>query len=515
MLKPSYYTQPTEFDLMVYEKMIPKDHILRQFNKVIDFERFRDPMKGCYHPSLGRSAEDPVIMLKLEVLQFVYGLSDRKVLKEVQVNVAFREFLGISIDSKLPSIGLLPQFRRRLGTEQHQVVFGEVIRQARQHGLIKDDQRLTDVTHVIANVAVPATLQLVAQTRERLLRSAKPYAQERVKEEQKRAEEIRKMTAKLTEIDRLRQRVEHLRKIVGWADEIQKKLGEPREKVEPQRQHFDKMLEIAHRIVDESENPDQKDRTRSSVDPDARRGKHGAYYDGYQLGISMDAESEIITAVSVAPANQDEAANAANLVKQEQETQKNRIIALSIDGIGFRGDVLRKLKDPNGLGLIVYVPPRNWPTSPYYTSANFHLEEDGTVLVCPNEEESRSRSRNECDTGWQFGFKRSQCKGCPFLSKCMEKLPEKHGRQVNINDYEAEYQAARELSLTEEYAEVRKLHPKIERKLAEIVRYHQGRRARFWGKERVTIQYLLTTIVVNLKRMAKLLLVPAQGSVCL
>jgi len=515
MLSPSYYTKPTEIDLMVYEKMIPEDHILRQFKKVIEFEQFRDLVKECYHPNLGRSAEDPVIMLKLEVLQYLDGLSDRKVLKEVQVNVAYRYFLDLSMDSPLPSIGLLSQFRRRLGDERHQVVFAEVILQARQHGLIKDDLRLTDVTHVIANVAVPATLQLVAQTRERLLRSAKPYAQERVEEEQKRAEEIRKITAKLTEIERLGQRVEHLRKIVGWADEIQKKLGEPGEKVEPQRQRFDKMLEVAHRIVDESENPDQKDRTRSSVDPDARRGKHGSYYDGYQLAISMDAESEIITVVDVGPANQDEAANAANMVEQEQKAQKNQVKALSIDGIGFRGDVLRKLKDPKGLGLTVYVPPRDWPTSPYYTAANFHLEEGGMVLVCPNEEESRSRSRNERDTGSQFHFKRSQCQDCPLLSQCMEKLPGKHGRQVNINDYEAEYQAARALTQTKEYAEVRKQHPKIERKLAEIVRYHQGRRARFWGKARVIIQYLLTAIVVNLKRMAKLLLVPAQGPVCL
>jgi len=159
MLSPSYYTKPTEIDLMVYEKMIPEDHILCQFKKVIKFEQIRDLVKDCYHPNLGRSAEDPVIMLKLEVLQYLDGLSDRKVLKEVQVNVAYRYFLDLSMDSPLPSIGLLSQFRRRLGDERHQTVFGEVIRQARQHGLIKDDLRLTDVTHVIANVAVPATAE--------------------------------------------------------------------------------------------------------------------------------------------------------------------------------------------------------------------------------------------------------------------------------------------------------------------------------------------------------------------
>jgi hypothetical protein len=309
------------------------------------------------------------------------------------------------------------------------------------------------------------------------------------------------------------QRVEHLRKIVSWADEVQKSLGAESEEADPQRKRFDEMLGVAHRIVDESRDPDKKDRIRSSVDPDARRGKHGVFYDGYAVDISMDADSEIITAVDVPPANQDEAANAANLVQQEQQAQGNRIEVLSMDGIGFRGDILRKLKDPQGLGLIVCVPPRDFSDTadPYFSATDFHLDEDGLTLVCPAEEETQSRSRNDKNTGWQYHFTLSQCKDCPLLTRCMPNLPAKHGRQVNKNDYEAEYQAAREFAQTDAYVQVRKQHPKIERKLAEIIRYHQGRRTRFRGSWQVAIQYFLTTLVINLKRIVKLL----QGPACL
>lgn len=507
MLKTSYYSEPKEIDTIVFEKLIPGDHLLRQFKKAIDFGLFRELVKDAYSPDMGRSAEDPVRMIKLEILQFYYGLSDREVLKQLQVNVAYRYFLDLSLDSELPTSGLLSQFRQRLGQERHQALFEEVIRQARQLGLVKDRLRLKDATHVIANVAIPTTIQLVAQTRERLLRSAKLYAKERVAAEEQRAEEIRKVTADLSDIERLWQRVEHLRRIVSWADEVQKSLETLPEKGDVRRERFDEMLVVAHRIVDQSGDPDQKDRVRSSVDPDARRGKHGAFYDGYELDISMDADSELITAVDTPPANQDEAANAARLVGREEQAHGNRIQSLSIDGIGFRGDVLRELKDPNGLNLVVYVPPRTFAkdASPYFTSADFHLEENGMTLVCPAEEQTQSRFRNDRDTAWMFFFKLSQCKLCTLLSKCMEKLPAKHGRQVNQSDYEAEFQAARELSQTEAYAQVRKQHPKIERKLAEIIRYHQGRRTRFRGGWRVAIQYLMTTLVVNLKRMAKLL----------
>jgi transposase len=516
MLKLSYYTEPQEIDTIVFKKLIPGDHLLCQFKKVIDFEAFRELVKDCYSPDRGRSAEDPVRMIKLEILQFLYGLSDREVLKQLQVNVAYRYFLDLSLDSELPTSGLLSQFRQRLGQERHQALFEEVIRQARQLGLVKDRLRLKDATHVIANIAIPTTIQLVAQTRERLLRSAKPYAKERVAAEEQQAEEIRKVTVDLSDIERLWQRVEHLRRIVGWADEVQKSLGTLLEKADPRRERFDAMLVVAHRIVDESGDPDQKDRVVSSVDPDARCGKHGAFYDGYALDISMDADSELITAVDTPPANQDEAANAAHLVKQEQQAQGNRVEALSIDGIGFVGEVLRELKDPNGLGLVVYVPPREWTQAghPYFAAADFHLTADGLTLVCPAEEETQARYRNGLDTSWHFQFTHRQCQACPLLCQCMAKLPATRGRQVNKNDYDAEYQAAREFAQTEAYTQVRQQHPKIERKLAEIIRYHAGRRTRFRGSWQVAIQYLLTTLVVNLKRMVRLLFIPAQASAC-
>lgn len=89
--------------------------------------------------------------------------------------------------------------------------------------------------------------------------------------------------------------------------------------------------------------------------------------------------------------------------------------------------------------------------------------------------------------------------------RCLEKLPEKHGRAVIKNDYEAEYQAAWQMADTPAYAQVRQEHPKVERKFAELMRFHGARRTRYRGRGRVTIQYLLTALVVNIKRMVNLL----------
>lgn len=514
MLKSNYYQEPSEIDQIVFDKLVPTDHHLRRVKELIDFESFRDLIQDCYSSSMGRTAEDPVRLIKLEYLEFQYGLSDREVLKQTQVNVAFRYFLDLSLDSPLPTSGLLSQFRARLGEERHRKLLEALVSQARAKGLVKDRLRLKDATHVIANIAIPSAIQLVAQTRTRLLRSTKPYAQERVAGEEERAMQIRLLTDDLKDEERLLARVEHLRQIVSWADELQESLGAAQADDHP-RQRFDEALRLAHQIVDQNDHPDQKDKIRSAHDPDARKGKHGDYYDGYQLDISLDADSELITEVDTRPANQDEAANAQNLIEREEQAYGNDIAAISMDKIGFRGEILRKLKDPQGLGLEVYVPPQRWSSyeTGYFTPDDFHLAEDGQLLICPAEEETRIRHRGKKDTGWQFSFKLSQCGPCLLLAKCLEKLPANCGRQVHKNDYEAEYRAARELAKTEAYTQVRKEHPKVERKFAEIMRFHDGRRTRYRGRWRVAIQYLLTAWVVNIKRMVKLLSPPAKDGV--
>jgi IS5 family transposase len=47
--------------------------------------------------------------------------------------------------------------------------------------------------------------------------------------------------------------------------------------------------------------------------------------------------------------------------------------------------------------------------------------------------------------------------------------------------------------------------PKIERKFAEFKRFHGLREARYWGLTKMAIQFTMTAITCNLKRIVKLL----------
>lgn len=506
MLKANYYTPPTEFDQQVFQKLVPANHYLRRVKAVIDFERYRTALAECYSADEGRPADDPVLMLKLEYLQFQYNLSDREVIAAAQVNVAYRFFLDLGLDSDLPHPSSLSVFRTRLGVEKHQKVFDGIVGQAREYGLVKDRLRLKDATHVIANIAVPSTLRLVAETRQRLLDAAQPYAVERVAEAEAHALSLRQATADLSDEERLLQRVTHLHQIVAWVDQLQADLGPLPDEPEPPRQALTQALRVAHKVLADRADPEAGDQLLSVHDPDARRGKHGVYYAGYLLDAAMDADSEIMTAVDMLAANADEAANATRLIAQEEQAHGNDVAALSMDGIGFRGDLLRQWQDPSGLNLKVCVPPAPLPEpSGYFTPADFTLDATRPVLTCPAGHSTESRSRNGHDTGWQYRFPQAECATCALHSQCLARLPQTTGRRVIKNDYEAEYTAARHKARTPEYAELRRQHLRIERKLAEMVRQHGARWARYRGRLRVKIQYLLTAMVVNIKRIVRLM----------
>jgi len=227
--------------------------------------------------------------------------------------------------------------------------------------------------------------------------------------------------------------------------------------------------------------------------------------------VSMDPDSQIVTAVNVLAANGNEGADTAVLIAKEEKAQGNDVAAVSLDGVGFRGPVLRELTDPEGLNLEVFAPPSKTPPPEGFPAERFTLTMiDGrATLTCPAGQTTQSRERNRDDTGYRYRFKKAQCSGCTLRLECLAQ-PNAQKRMVVKNDYEADYAAARAKAQTPEYADVRRQHPAIERKLSELVGRHGMRRARYRTRLKVLFQGLMTTLVVNLKRVVRLLFAPRE-----
>ena len=174
-------------------------------------------------------------------------------------------------------------------------------------------------------------------------------------------EAVRAATADLQEEQRLLARVTHLRELVVWGEQWEHRWHEAAAQSQPvvsdaQAAAFGAALAVAHKVLNDRE-PKATDKLLSLVDQDARTGKHGDYYDSYLLDVSMDTDSELICAVKVLPANGDEGAKVKQLILSEEDSHGNDVASLSIDRIGYRGDVLSELSEAaDGPQLTVYVP---------------------------------------------------------------------------------------------------------------------------------------------------------------
>ena len=163
---------------------------------------------------------------------------------------------------------------------------------------------------------------------------------------------------------------------------------------------------------------------------------------------------------------------------------------------------------PTARKLPVFVPPKpDWSAAPeLYQPEDFKLNQAGDEVRCPNGETTGTRYRDGKDHAWVYYFRAAKCRACPLRANCL-KPENRNGRKVSKNDFQAQYKAAKQRATTNEYKQIRKEHPAIERKLNELVRWHAGRHVRYRGLMRVKVQYLMLGVVVNCKRIVRLLMV--------
>ena len=141
-------SQQLSFYSALYDKISEK-HVLKKIDKAVDFSFINELLEGSYCKNFGRPAKEPEMMLKLLLLEYLYSLSDVKVIEEAEVNLAFLWFLGLNPEDKLPDPSLLAKFRtQRMKDLTLDEVLTEIVRQCVAKGII-DSTALTVVDHQI------------------------------------------------------------------------------------------------------------------------------------------------------------------------------------------------------------------------------------------------------------------------------------------------------------------------------------------------------------------------------
>jgi transposase len=146
--------QQTELEIVTLEGLVPKDHLLRKIERVVDFSFIHERVAGLYCPDNGRPALDPVMMFKALFVGYLFGVrSERQLVREIEVNVAYRWFLGLRLTDAVFDASTLSQNRRRRydDTGVAQDIFDRIVEQAIAHGLVEGTVLYTDSTHLKAS----------------------------------------------------------------------------------------------------------------------------------------------------------------------------------------------------------------------------------------------------------------------------------------------------------------------------------------------------------------------------
>ncbi|MGB3540823.1 MAG: IS1182 family transposase [Mesorhizobium sp.] len=141
-------------EIVTLEELVPKDHLLRKIERVIDFSFIHDLTAPLYSSDNGRPPLDPTLMFKALFVGYLFGVrSERQLVREIEVNVAYRWFLRLKLTDKVFDASTLSQNRRRRYRDETvaQSIFDRIVEQAILAGLVDGTVLYTDSTHLKAN----------------------------------------------------------------------------------------------------------------------------------------------------------------------------------------------------------------------------------------------------------------------------------------------------------------------------------------------------------------------------
>ena len=154
MLKKQDMSRRDQIGFYSLEDLVPKEHLLRDIDKYVDFNFIYKLVEDKYDKSNGRPSIDPVLLIKLPLIQYLYGIkSIRQTIKEVEVNMAYRWFIGLDIKDSVPHFSTFGKnySRRFRGTDIFEQIFYGILEQCIEAQLIDTTEVLIDGTHVKAH----------------------------------------------------------------------------------------------------------------------------------------------------------------------------------------------------------------------------------------------------------------------------------------------------------------------------------------------------------------------------
>ena len=457
-----------KMEMVILEELVPQNHLLRKIDKSIDFSFINKICKQYYCENNGRPAIEPEVLFRMLFIGYLYGIrSERRLLQEIEVNVAYRWFIGYDLTEKLPDVSVIWQnrLRRYNGTDIPQQIFDEIVRQAMKKGLVGGKTLYTDSTHLKAN----------ANKNKFIEQKAKVEAQDYFADLNKSINE---------------DRVLHGKKPLNFD-----KKDDKEEQEEEKEDYFD----------DNSQNGsggcgEEKTVKSSTTDPDSgfmhRDGKPQGFF--YLDHRTVDGKRNIITDVFVTPGNTNDVKYYIKRLKEQIKKFGFQVQQVGLDAGYNVSNICKYLYD---MGIKAAMGKRRGcQQKGKYGKYKFTFLPEWDVYICPNHKylEYVTTNRN--------GYREYKCKGdrcasCPRREEC---LSAKQQRKSIFRHVWEEYKdIAYEYTHTPEGKEIYSRRKEtVERSFADSKELHGLRYCRMRGLNKVAEQCLLTAAVQNMKKIA-------------
>jgi transposase len=423
------------------EDHIPEGHLLRLIDRHISFEFVREKLKDSYSDT-GRPSIDPEVLLRILLLGYLYGItSERKLVEELRMHLAWRWFTGLGFDQEIPHHSTFSKNRHGRFQESNlfQEMFEEIVNHCVQAGLVEGEHLSVDGSFIPANAS-----------------NASRIPREQLKE------------------------VAQVKRTV--------------------RQY---LSELEQENGDGGEPPTHQQERVSTTDPDATYASKGrtvatlGYYDNYLVD---NASCVIVGAQATAARLSQESVAAREMIERFHEREGRHPQTLAADTSYGNGELLHWLQE-RGITPYIRVKENAQRKNDLYGIEKFTYDAEANRYICPEGKPLTYVGVNPLNRTHVYASTLKRCRDCPQKAQCTRG----RSRQIAIHVYEPARQRAQELAKTPAFAQAQRARRKVEALFAELKNQIGLRRLRLRGLRFVREQFYLAATVQNLKRLVRFL----------
>lgn len=477
-------TIPLSIHSELYDLLIPKDHLLRQINDLIDFSFVYEELVSKYSSKNGRRAECPIRLFKYLLLKVIYDLSDVDIVMHSRYDLSYKYFLGMVPEEDVIDPSTLTKFRklRLKDVELLDMLIGKTVSIAIDKGIIKSNSIIVDATHSGSRSNPYSPIQAL-KLRSKQLRKVLYDTQEGIKDI---------LPAKNTD--------DNLEHELAYTQSLLDKVSEDKILI-----HIPKIQERLNLLKETLE--DIQDHYTTSKDKDARVGHktRDDHFFGYKSHIAMTPE-RIITAATITSGDRGDGPQLPELV--EKSRQNGIEVETVIGDTAYSGDSNLKQAQEEGYRIVAKVNPA---ISQGFRSESEQWEynKDAGMYICPaghiaTRKARQGKKNQQGNQTLTYYFDVEKCKTCALREGCYKAGAKYKTYSVTIKTDTQQDQLA--FQETSEFKEIyRNERYKIEAKNAELKNVLGYARAESYGIEAMQMQGAITMFAANIKRIIKLM----------